>query len=1522
MSNTDDFLDVWQTAISRYENQTQRKLGKDDAFLHFASLEDLESHIKHRETKFTAFRDEHGRAFAKMKKCFQPLVPILDLVKIGVELTPYAPAATTFGAAAHLLQACESVSACYDAVEELFEQMGNITMRLREYEHGGMEVSLRVKMAQILAYILEIMGITEKVVRRKRFKQWARSVFMNDDEIKPSMQRLQVFAEEELGLVVALTFARVGELQNTTSDLHKGVTEVLANQRSERLRAFSEADERLIAERLQTDTTSEIARKYQQNVELLTKGTGLWIREDPMFQAWQEERAPILWVLGRPGVGKTMLATRTIELLKDQFPQHPDIPSLTSVSYLYFRDGDPKLQDLAQMWKAAAAQMITANDRFKKHVLAAMKDPGIFDSPRRTWETLFLDFFEADSAAKDNTSHAFIIVDGLDEAKEGERVKFLACLSQLTRRVSGQRRCRIQVAIFARPDVRADSGFDKIGSYHSGRIIVTPDRNFKDIGAFVKQRLGEVRVLKELRKNKLKKPYESLAKRIHSTVLRRSEGMFLWARLVFDQMQELSSPEAVEMSLDQAPTGLDDMLHHVFKRFDSVEQMQQSYLRDLLTWVLWSYRPLRVSEIYVLLRLTAGQRCVSLKTDLQTRYSSIFDMSGPLVEDEGEIASAAATLEGQQSNNEFDFLDDDDTNNSDSEESVQAGENSIESEPSFNEAKRTTEDTMQDDTVLQDWRSNVVTFAHARVRDFLTVEFNPVKRRWSDCAILAHDMNDSKLRIVKACIDILCTDIATSNGLEELVSYAQGNWARHLLEVEFGEADRGLSISLARTLAAFFNDGVALLKSSYGYLDHFVATWFQTNEYSRVARKLISQNIAHLDDPYREWAGRVSLSTPALFECLTKECSRRWLTKTGYEDAAYLSKSQTESWLLYAFNSLGEDGCDEDEPPVFYYGTSIPLADIESAAALHMHVKNEHWYTGVAWIMMEANQEEHTRKAIEYFTEATKMSTRAWVAFEGLAICHGDNLSQYEEGVRLMYRAIHLLTQIDTVPGIEFHLRTKMGSWLRQLGNGPESLQVCKAAYEGSSNFAYPTGLASDHLIILSIRNYIEAMFDAREFDDILTLICDLDMRTTGDMDRSLWIVFLRAQFVVEYDVMIFHKLREIGRALDRDRTVYLVKSSTERAVPLTPDAFSYTGNLWLAMQCITWLYEVSDVPDDAATLLEKVIEIIDGSDEITQQNSWLQRDIAAAFLGFHHFRTAVCAAAAGQDPSPAVKQLDILAHHQQGGTRYVRTSYPALAMAQWLHEYTSADDETWMAYIKPSVQRALHFLSDNDPWNDQQACAQLGQALLCANDMGNACIALGITMTPFEELTRKQNSASEVQLGYARPQGDLATEREASKDDNRDLQKTGDKGVTDEEYDEQPGQPVIEDGVDADPDEPENLKYAGFELIFSCDNCKLSRDRLQNPYKELHFCRMCNDVCFCEDCIEQLRKGELDFATDSTCSSDHKHVMVFPVTQEARALTDALLQKRFEVQEQWLHQLWKTWGDRDSSMVKDTMGS
>jgi hypothetical protein len=113
-----------------------------------------------------------------------------------------------------------------------------------------------------------------------------------------------------------------------------------------------------------------------------------------------------------------------------------------------------------------------------------------------------------------------------------------------------------------------------------------------------------------------------------------------------------------------------------------------------------------------------------------------------------------------------------------------------------------------------------------------------------------------------------------------------------------------LAIKLARTVASFFVDGEAVVSSIYGQEDNFTAMWFGTPRYVKVVRCLISQHVEHLDENQQEWAERVRTSTRVLFEGMVAVLSKRWLTKTGFDDYGYLTKSKFESWLLYAFNSL------------------------------------------------------------------------------------------------------------------------------------------------------------------------------------------------------------------------------------------------------------------------------------------------------------------------------------------------------------------------------------------------------------------------------------------------------------------------------------------------------------------------------------------------------------------------------------------------------------------------------------------
>jgi hypothetical protein len=59
-----------------------------------------------------------------------------------------------------------------------------------------------------------------------------------------------------------------------------------------------------------------------------------------------------------------------------------------------------------------------------------------------------------------------------------------------------------------------------------------------------------------------------------------------------------------------------------------------------------------------------------------------------------------------------------------------------------------------------------------------------------------------------------------------------------------------------------------------------------------------------LEDALHPWIQRIKASSRALFEPLVEKCSKKWLTKSGWDDHEYLDKSQNEVYILYAYSNL------------------------------------------------------------------------------------------------------------------------------------------------------------------------------------------------------------------------------------------------------------------------------------------------------------------------------------------------------------------------------------------------------------------------------------------------------------------------------------------------------------------------------------------------------------------------------------------------------------------------------------------
>ena len=400
-------------------------------------------------------------------------------------------------------------------------------------------------------------------------------------------------------------------------------------------------------------------------------------------------------------------------------------------------------------------------------------------------------------------------------------------------------------------------------------------------------------------------------------------------------------------------------------------------------------------------------------------------------------------------------------------------------------------------------------------------------------------------------------------------------------------------------------------------------------------------------------------------------------------------------------------------------------------------------------------------------------------------------------------------------------------------------------------------------------------------------------------------------------------------------------------AANLDADCVAEDQPIRLAFQAAEWQYHYAFQPDESTELWERIIALVDHSNQVVQQSKATYRTRASEYIGMIHFSAAKTALNAGRDPSAHIAKLEKIAKHRQGSKQYYRASYPTLMLGMWLHNHSKIDEESWRACIRPPVKQALYLLSDEDPWNDQSACAQLGQALLPAGDTLNASIALGITTQPWEEHRNlphmpkeedqpkeeedlnqdKLSSAELVPIEMATADEKSGTNTEKSADPQvKEPNKSFDQDVSNHDEEDKAPSSVPEKcsageeggmgndteslaspserGDDESNEEGDSInpKYAGFDLIWDCDGPCNARS---TPYTELYFCRICHYVCFCEKCIELIRNDQLPFGC---CASDHPRVRIYPMIEEAKLMTAAVLERKFEVQQGWLDELKKVW--------------
>lgn len=404
----------------------------------------------------------------------------------------------------------------------------------------------------------------------------------------------------------------------------------------------------------------------------------------------------------------------------------------------------------------------------------------------------------------------------------------------------------------------------------------------------------------------------------------------------------------------------------------------------------------------------------------------------------------------------------------------------------------------------------------------------------------------------------------------------------------------------------------------------------------------------------------------------------------------------------------------------------ISLERMKELAELGDVEKTEHWYTGLAWIMMEGN---YLEPAMEHFHIALDMNSKLWVAMEGLARCLGS-LSRYKEAVSWMEKALESLP--SSLRFLANYLLPRMVAWKLELGDLDGAIEAAKNDYELAP---YDFG---------TIMNYIWMLHRGRRSKIIVDLVKELNERESTNFTRSALV------HIISYGRNITEPVGLAAAMEDSKDTLEIMRNAFDDAIIA---ADSDTDFRWCSVIVrifgANFNHRYLNRIDEAMVFWEAALQLISVNfNDPLKFDSIGERSDCSTHLSRVYFDKAVMAKKNNDDYVTWIDKLKGLARFTktlESEREFVikyGTGYPSQLYGIWLREYEHAEEAVWKECFRSSILEGIELLSDDDPTNDQWGYASLGRTLFHAGDIGRGLSALSVTTKPLEALQAQQSSA------------------------------------------------------------------------------------------------------------------------------------------------------------------------------------
>ncbi|KAI1109378.1 hypothetical protein F5Y14DRAFT_30227 [Nemania sp. NC0429] len=307
-----------------------------------------------------------------------------------------------------------------------------------------------------------------------------------------------------------------------------------------------------------------------------------WILKREEFLAWgAKDDLELLRLVGSPGIGKTMMSTFLVEVLRERAEKSRE----SAFAYFFCDDKNQDRKTPTDILRSLIWQLLLQrNELFKKHM-----QPD-FDkySDSRLFDDLFCNFFPLwrifqEMLLDAEAGEVFILIDALDECDPSTRKGLLQNIRDFFMESPKLGR-KVKLLITCRPEIP-----DIEGELKGAGVSLRMDH------AHINNDLSEYIDFKtnELAEKKGYPPH--LKKQVQDALTIDSGGTFLWVSLM---VAELGRGDVlqfqVQEKLKRLPRGLDEIYASIL---DRVSPDIQHVARFILHFMVAAKRPLKMFEI-------------------------------------------------------------------------------------------------------------------------------------------------------------------------------------------------------------------------------------------------------------------------------------------------------------------------------------------------------------------------------------------------------------------------------------------------------------------------------------------------------------------------------------------------------------------------------------------------------------------------------------------------------------------------------------------------------------------------------------------------------------------------------------------------------------------------------------------------------------------------------------------------------------------------------------------------------------